>query len=211
MSAPTMEDKYATLATQCMEFCRHLDTKGKAFKFSVSIGSDFSFNLDTRGEATTSREVRKKLSPSSVKRNARRKQEFLKKKTVSSEESSTTSEKKSDNSDKELVTPEKPENTPDKAVKTKVDLEKQAIQQPASQQQASQPASQPWRRPSTCRRCGLSTKGHPGPYGEGRCRVSLSGLPSKIRIEKCSDCFDHPRPPCDTHRKPLADQFKEFS
>ena len=192
-----MGDKNVTLANQCMDFCRHLEAKGKAFKFSLSIGSDFTFTLDTREEATTfKKEVRKKLSPSSIRRNARRKQEFLKKKSVSSENSSATDEKESD-------TPDKTENTPEKAVNTSVELH-----QPASQKDASQqPDSQPWRRPSTCRRCGLSTKGHPGPYGEGRCRVSLSGLPSLIRVEKCSDCFDHPRPPCNTHRKPLADQF----
>ena len=98
--------------------------------------------------------------PFSVKRNARRKHEFLKIKSVSSEESSNTSEKKLESSDKESVTPEKNNSdTPEKAVKTTVDLE-----QPVNQQQAKasqQPTSQPWRRPSTCRRCGLSTKGHP--------------------------------------------------
>ena len=202
MSDPTMGDKCATLATQCLEFCRHLDAQGMAYKFSLSIGSNFTFSLDTRGEATTSREVRKKLSPSSVKRNARRKADFLKKKSMSSEESSDSSEKKS--------------ATPDEAVKTTVDLEKPAEkhpeepakEQPADKQPAEkQPASQPWRRPSTCRRCGLSTKGHPGPYGEGRCRVCLPELPSRIRIEKCSDCFDHPRPPCEAHRKPWVGDF----
>ena len=196
MSDPNMGDKYVTLATQCMDFCRHLDSKGKAYKFSITIGSDFTFSLDTRGEATTSREVRKKLSPSSVKRNARRKEEFLKKKSTSSEETVASSEKKS--------------VTPEKAVKTTVELEQPAENQPGKEQPAEkepvekQPASQPWRRPSTCRRCGLNTKGHPGPYGEGRCRVSLPELPNKIRVEKCSDCFDHPSPPCDAHRKPWA-------
>ena len=63
MSGATME--CAPLAAQCMEFCRHLESQGRAFKFSLSIGVDFAFTLDTREEATTLKEGRKKLSPSS--------------------------------------------------------------------------------------------------------------------------------------------------
>ena len=188
MSAPTMGDK-ATLAQQCMDFCQHMDTKGKTFKFSLVLGSDFTFTLDTREEATTTKkEVRKKLSPSSVRRNARRKAEFLKRKNISSDESPASSEKESDTSEKStaIIT--------EKDVNVSVDLD-----QPVTKQTAEK---QPWRRPSSCRRCGLPTRGHPGPYGEQRCRVSLHHLPSRVCVMKCSPCMDHPNPPCNDHRNP---------
>ena len=34
-----------------LEFCQALSSKGKAFKFSLSTGSNFCFSLDTREEA----------------------------------------------------------------------------------------------------------------------------------------------------------------
>ena len=178
-----MGDK-ATLAKQCMDFCQHMDAKGKTYKFSLMLGSDFNFTLDTREEATSpKKEVRKKLSPSSIRRNTRRKAEFLKKKTVSSDESPANNEKEKNT---EII--------PEKDVNVSGDLD-----QPVAKQNAEK---QPWRRPSSCRRCGLPTRGHPGPYGEQRCSVSLHHLPSRVCVVKCSPCMDHANPPCDTHRKP---------
>merc|ERR1712129_455510 len=117
---------YATLATQCTEFCRHLDAQGRYFKFSISIGSDFTFSLDTKEEATTIKEVRKKkLSPSSLRRNERRKLEFLNKKSTSSE-TKESSEKKTETSGM------KPEDS--EAVKANV--------------KEKETAPQPWRRTS---------------------------------------------------------------
>merc|ERR1712129_412765 len=52
-----------------------------------------TYTLDTRGEATTTKVVRKKLSPSTLKRNARRKLEFQNRKANTSENDSTTPEK----------------------------------------------------------------------------------------------------------------------
>ena len=180
MSAPTMGDK-AALAKQCMDFCQHMDAKGKTYKFSLMLGSDFTFTLDTREEATTTKkEVRKKLSPSSIRRNARRKAEFLEKKTVTSDESPSNNEKESGTSDKNA------ETMPEKDVNVSVDLDQPVIQQNSEKQ--------PWRRPSSCRRCGLPTRGHPGPYGEQRCRVSLHHLPSRVCVMKCSPCNDHRNP-----------------
>ena len=74
----------STLATKCMEFCNALASQGLAFSFTLSVGPDFSFSLDARERKQAAKvltaEVKKKLSPSQVRRNARRRQEFLKRK-----------------------------------------------------------------------------------------------------------------------------------
>ena len=68
-----------TLATKCLDFCQALTSQGVAFKFSLTIGPTFSFSLDTRGKAPMSSGTKKK-SPSTLRRNARRRKEFLEKK-----------------------------------------------------------------------------------------------------------------------------------
>ena len=67
------------LATKCLDFCQAQSSQGVAFNFSLSIGSTFSFSLDTRGKASMSSGTKKK-SPSTLRRNARHRKEFLKKK-----------------------------------------------------------------------------------------------------------------------------------
>ena len=72
----------SSLASKCLEFCQTLSRQGKAFKFSLSIGSSFCFSLDTRSEVPnldTKSMARKKPSPSTLKRNARGRAEFLNK------------------------------------------------------------------------------------------------------------------------------------
>ena len=65
----------SSLASQCMALCQALNSQGKAFKFSFTIGNTFSFSLDTsEGRVSAPKEKR-------AKRNARRRQEFLSKKT----------------------------------------------------------------------------------------------------------------------------------
>ena len=86
-----MGEKDPALAMKCLEICQTLIAQGKAFK--LTVGSDFSFSLDTRGEAVlldsrkttimnTIKETvaKKKLSPSAKRRNQKRRDEFLKKK-----------------------------------------------------------------------------------------------------------------------------------
>ena len=68
------------LATKCLDFCQALTSQGVAFNFSLAIGSTFSFSLDTRVEASVSPVTKKRSSPSTLRGNARRKEEFLKKK-----------------------------------------------------------------------------------------------------------------------------------
>ena len=68
----------STLVFKCMEFCQALASQGQVFNFSLSVGPSFSFSLDTtRSEAPR---TKKKPSPSTLRRNARRREEFKAKK-----------------------------------------------------------------------------------------------------------------------------------
>ena len=84
MTAPapvSVED--SPLASKCFEFCKALASQGTAFSFSLTLGSNFSFSLDTREMAphsVTDDKAWKKKSPSAIRRNARRREEFLQKK-----------------------------------------------------------------------------------------------------------------------------------
>ena len=74
----------SSLTTQCLHFCQALAGQGKVFKFSLTIGSSFTFSLDTReGKATLPTRIPKKKSPSTLKRNAKRREDFLAKKSTS--------------------------------------------------------------------------------------------------------------------------------
>ena len=68
-----------SLASKCMVFCQALANQGQAFNFSLTIGTGFSFSLDTRGKAASPK-IKKKASPSTLKRNARRRADFLQRK-----------------------------------------------------------------------------------------------------------------------------------
>ena len=89
MTAATLCGEDSSLASQCLAFCHTLVSQGKAFTFSLKIDSNstLSFSLDTKeGKASVvSPEAltRKKMSPSTKRRNARRRAEFLKKKQSS--------------------------------------------------------------------------------------------------------------------------------
>ena len=64
----------STLVFKCMEFCQALASQGQVFHFSLSVGPSFSFSLDTtRSKAP---QTKKKPSPSTLRRNARRREEF---------------------------------------------------------------------------------------------------------------------------------------
>ena len=82
------EDESA-LATKCLEICQALAQKGQKFSFSLKMNL-FSFSLDTKEENTSVLDtrplVKKKLSPSALKRNQKRKELFLKKKAEESEQ-----------------------------------------------------------------------------------------------------------------------------
>ena len=70
-------EENSPLVTKCMDFCRALATQGEAFNFSLSIGSSFSFSLDTRSKEFKKTIRTKKPSPSTLRRNAKRRQDFL--------------------------------------------------------------------------------------------------------------------------------------
>ena len=63
------------LATKCLDFCQTLSSQGLAFKFSLTVGSNFSFTLDTKVLASDTQAKKKKSSPSTIRRNARRREE----------------------------------------------------------------------------------------------------------------------------------------
>ena len=71
------------LAIKCLDFCQALNSPGNAFKFSLTLASGFSFSFDSKEPALENQAkvpIKKKPSPSTIRRNARRKEEFLKKK-----------------------------------------------------------------------------------------------------------------------------------
>ena len=70
----------SSLISKCMDFCQALASKGQEFHFSLAMGPSFTFSLDTRGKATMGPEGKKKKSPSTMRRNARRREEFIAKK-----------------------------------------------------------------------------------------------------------------------------------
>ena len=84
MAAVGQDD--SSLATQCMAFCQTLTGQGKAIHFSLSVGSTFSFTLDTRCKEILDSTPKKKASPSTLRRNAKRRAEFLKKKSKPAQE-----------------------------------------------------------------------------------------------------------------------------
>ena len=87
MAAPSSGED-SSLATKCMDFCHTLASHGKDFQFSLTIGTTFTFSLDTR-EGKKTMPARSKKSPSVLKRNAKRRQEFMMKKSQSAAASTT--------------------------------------------------------------------------------------------------------------------------
>ena len=77
-----MTDANITLASQCMTFCQALANNSKAFTFSLTTGSGFTFTLNTNEKLPPVATRRK--SPSARRRNARRRADFLKKKSEAS-------------------------------------------------------------------------------------------------------------------------------
>ena len=51
MPPPTSgHEENAMLVSQCLEFCQTLAGKSLSFSFSLTIGTNFSFSVDTRGK-----------------------------------------------------------------------------------------------------------------------------------------------------------------
>ena len=80
-------DSDSSLAAKCLDLCQALAGQGLAFNFSLSIGSSFSLHARGRGQALANQsKTKKKKTPSTMRRNARRRTEFLKKKLEDSGE-----------------------------------------------------------------------------------------------------------------------------
>ena len=70
-----------SLATKCLDLCQTLANQGLAFNFSIKIGSTFSFSLGARDKVLALDKTKeRKSSPSTLRRNARRKEAFLQRK-----------------------------------------------------------------------------------------------------------------------------------
>ena len=87
-----MVESQTPLATQCLEFCQTLTSKGHAFTFNLTLGSSFSFSLDTKMKITSLETKKKKKSPSTMRRNLKRKEDYLKRKEAEEKENSTDME-----------------------------------------------------------------------------------------------------------------------
>ena len=84
MADAAVNTEDASLASQCLAICQVLATQGKDFSFSLKVGSNFEFNLDTKVKLQAVKE-KKKLSPSTKRRNDRRREQFLATKTNSTQ------------------------------------------------------------------------------------------------------------------------------
>ena len=82
MPAPVIgHEEDAKLVSQCLDFCQTLAGKSLTFSFSLTIGTNFSISVDTMGKGPLApKEKKKKPTPSAMRRNARRREEFLNKK-----------------------------------------------------------------------------------------------------------------------------------
>ena len=109
MPAPVIgHEEDAKLVSQCLEFCQTLAGKSLSFSFSLTIGTNFSFSVDTMGkQALAPKEKKKKPTPSAMRRNARRREEFLNKKLNAS-----TAEKPSQSEPAAVKEAEAPANAP---------------------------------------------------------------------------------------------------
>ena len=82
----------SSLAQQCLALCQTLASQGRTFSLSLTAGSSFIFSTESNGIAVPVQVVKKKSSPSTLRRNAKRRELFLKRKLASSVEMKALSE-----------------------------------------------------------------------------------------------------------------------
>ena len=82
----------SSLAHQCLALCQTLASQGRTFSLSLTAGSSFIFSMESNGIAVPAQVVKKKSSPSTLRRNAKRRELFLKRKLASSVEMKAPSE-----------------------------------------------------------------------------------------------------------------------
>ena len=91
----SVNEENAALLSQCLDFCQTLSSKSLTFSFALSLGNSFSFHLDTSGKgaiAAEAKKMKKKKTPSALRRNARRRAEFVKNKLEASTSDALQSE-----------------------------------------------------------------------------------------------------------------------
>ena len=78
-----MENESSSLASKCLDLCQTLASQGQAFTFSLTIGSTFNFSMttDSQDSPAPAAQGEKRKSPSTRRRDARRRKEFLRKKS----------------------------------------------------------------------------------------------------------------------------------
>ena len=77
-------DDSPSLASKCLALCQTLASQGQAFTFSLTIGLTFNFSISAGSQDTpapAAQTLKKKKSPSTQRRDARRRKEFLKRKS----------------------------------------------------------------------------------------------------------------------------------
>ena len=79
----------SSLATQCLAFCQTMASQAQAFNFSLTLDTSFCFSLDTRVGAPV-KQVTRKTSPSTQRRNERRRKLFLESKQTESKSAEET-------------------------------------------------------------------------------------------------------------------------
>ena len=70
----------SSLAHQCLALCQTLASQGRTVSLSLTAGSSFTFSMESNGVAIPAQLVKKKSSPSTLRRNAKRREIFLKRK-----------------------------------------------------------------------------------------------------------------------------------
>ena len=80
MTAMSVKEDNTALVSQCLDFCQTLAAKSLTFSFTLSLGNSFSLSLDSNGKEALASKGKKKKTPSALKRDARRREKFLKKK-----------------------------------------------------------------------------------------------------------------------------------
>ena len=83
MAAMSVKEVNSAILSQCLDFCQTLAGKSLNFSFTLTLGNNFSFSLDTSEKKALAPKA-KKRSPSTLRRDARRRNEFVRKKLEAS-------------------------------------------------------------------------------------------------------------------------------
>ena len=81
MAGPNQDSIDVTMATKCLELTQTLISMKASCKFSLYLSNGFNYSFSNLEHGNTnSRNIEKKKSPSTLRRNAKRREEYMKKK-----------------------------------------------------------------------------------------------------------------------------------